>query len=133
MSATLPLRLFPPMTCDCDRVTLPTHAGEEDDPVDDDEGFTVRVADCVFAELALMVAAVGDDTVDVETRKLALVSPPGIITEAGTLAAELLLASPTGMPPAGAADASVTVPVALCPFVTLDGETDRLAMVAVWD
>lgn len=129
VSATLPLTLFPPITSDRERFTLPTQADEDGDV--DEEGLTVTVADCVFAELALIVAVVGDDTVDVETWKLALVCPAGIVTEAGTITAELLLASPAWMPPAGAADASVTVPVAVCPLVTFDGETATLAIVAV--
>lgn len=122
----MPLTLLPPITSDRDRLTLPTHADE-----DGDEGFTVNVADCVFADDALIVAAFADDTVEVETGKLAVVCPAGIVTEAGTVAAELLLVSPTCTPPDGAAAASVTAPVAFCPPVTDDGEMERLAMVAL--
>jgi hypothetical protein len=50
------------------------------------------------------------------------------VKEAGTTAAALLLDNPTCTPPDGAADASVTVPVALWPLVTEEGETERLSM-----
>ncbi len=55
------------------------------------------------------------------TVKVALVAPAGTATLEGTLAAPLLLESPTCAPPAGAAPLSVTVPVEEFPPVTLVG------------
>jgi hypothetical protein len=105
VSATVPLTLFPPMTSDLDKLIEPTQACAA--------GLTVSVAEAVLAEEAVIVAAVGDETVDVETPKVPVVCPAGMVMDAGTVAAGLLLARPTCTPPAGAAEASVTVPVAL--------------------
>jgi len=55
------------------------------------------------------------------TVKVALVAPAGTATLEGTLAAPLLLESPTCAPPAGAAPLNVTVPVEEFPPVTLVG------------
>jgi hypothetical protein len=104
---TFPFTLFPPITSDLESEIDPTQAG------DVVEGFTVIVAEAVFAAEAVMVAEVGDDTVEVVTGKVPVVCPAGMVTIAGTLAAGLLLDNPTATPPAGAAEASVTVPVAL--------------------
>jgi hypothetical protein len=60
-----------------------------------------------------MVAEVGDDTVKAETGNVAVLCPAGMVTDPGTLAAELLLDKSTVTPPTRAAEASVTVPVAL--------------------
>jgi hypothetical protein len=76
-------------------------------------GLTVIVAGTVLAEAAVIVAAVGDDTVEVETGNVPVVCPTGIVMDAGTVAAGLLLARFTCTPLAGAAEASVTVPVAV--------------------
>ena len=38
-----------------------------------DAGFTVTLAACVFADIAVIVAVVGDETVEVETGKVAVV------------------------------------------------------------
>src|SRR5215216_2526947 len=65
----------------------------------------------------------------VDTVKDALVAPAGTVTETGTLAIELELASDTANPPVGAAPESVTVPVALAPEATTDGL--RLSAVAL--
>jgi len=89
---------------------------------------TVSVAEAVFAEEAVSDAVVEDETVDVDTGKLAVVWPAGMVTDAGTLAAALLLDNPTDTPPEGAAEANVTVPVAPWPLVTVEGETEKLAM-----
>src|SRR5215471_16994167 len=59
-----------------------------------------------------MVIAVADVTVLLVTMKVAVVAPAATVTDAGTVAAfVLLLASATTAPPAGAAVAKVTVPV----------------------
>jgi hypothetical protein len=77
------------------------------------EGLTVTVAGSVLAEEAVIVAVVGDDTVEVETGNVPVVCPAGMVTDAGTVAARLLLVRFTCTPFAGAAAASVTVPVAV--------------------
>jgi hypothetical protein len=76
-------------------------------------GVTVSVADAVVAEEAVIVAGSGDETVDVEIGNVPVVCPAGMVTDAGTVAAALLLVRFTCTPLAGAADASVTVPVAV--------------------
>ena len=71
---------------------------------------------------AIMFVAVVIRTTDVLTLNVVLAAPAGIVTLAGTLAAELLLVSATMTPPAGAAALSVTVPVEDCsPPITLVG------------
>lgn len=82
-------------------------------------GFTVSAA--VFETpplVAVIVTAVTAVTVDVVTVNVAVVAPAATVTEAGTVAATLLDASVTTMPPAGAADNKVTVPVLDVPPVT---------------
>src|SRR5580704_10923298 len=93
-------------------------------------GFTVNIAVWVFADTAVMVAVAGVDTVEVETGMVAVVLPAGMMTEAGTVAAELLLAKFTDAPPDGAGCANVTVPVALCPPDTVLGEMEKPLMSA---
>jgi hypothetical protein len=71
-------------------------------------------------------------TLAVEIVKVPLLDPPGIITDAGTVAAALLDDNATSAPPAGATPVSATVPVEVWPPVTLDGfsatlETDTSA------
>jgi hypothetical protein len=105
VSPTVPLTVLPPITFGLASEMLLTQA--------DDDGLTVSVAGIAFADVAVMTAVVDDDTVDVETGTVAVVCPAGIVTEAGTVAAELLLARFTSAPAAGAGAASVTVPVAL--------------------
>jgi hypothetical protein len=106
VNATFPFTLFPPMTSDLEKLIDPTQAGCA-------AGLTVSVAEAALAEEAVIVALVGDETVEVETGNVPVVCPAGMVTDAGTVAAGLLLARPTCTPPAGAAEASVTVPVAL--------------------
>ena len=63
---------------------------------------------------------------NVVTTKLALVAPPGMVTLSGTLAVRgRLLPRFTATPPAGAGLATVTVPVAGVPPVTVVGLTVR--------
>src|SRR5438067_9583930 len=71
-----------------------------------------------------MVTAVAAFTVLVVIAKVAVVALAGTVTEAGTVAAlVLLLASVTTAPAAGAALPSVTVPVLPTPPVTAAGFT----------
>jgi hypothetical protein len=107
VSPTVPLTLLPPITSDRERVIFPTQAA------DDDDGLIVMVAGIEFSEAAVMSAVVDDDTAEVETGTVAVVWPAGMMTEAGTVAAELLLAKFTKAPPDGAGCANVTEPVAL--------------------
>jgi hypothetical protein len=116
------LTVFPPITSDRERVMFPTQAA--------DDGLIVMVAGIAFADVAVMVAVVEEDTVDVEIGTLAVVCPAGIVTDAGTVAAELLLARFTNAPDEGAGCASVTVPVALCPPDTVAGEMEKPLMSA---
>jgi hypothetical protein len=69
------------------------------------------------------VAATDDVTVLVVTVKVAVVFPAATVTEAGTVAAALLLESATDRPPERAALLKVTVPVAAAPPMTLAGLT----------
>jgi hypothetical protein len=64
-----------------------------------------------------------DATDVVLTVKFAVVPPAATVTEAGSVAERLLLASAIEMPPAGAAAVKVTVPVAEFPPTTLVGDT----------
>lgn len=105
--ATVPLTGLPPITSDLENVTDPTQSAFAA------AGLTVSVAEAVLAEEAVIVAVVGDDTAEVETGNVPVVCPAGIVTDAGTVAAALLLARFTCTPLAGAAEASVTEPVAV--------------------
>jgi hypothetical protein len=73
----------------------------------------MSIAEVMLAEEAVIMAVAGDETVEVETGKVPVVCPAGMVMDAGTAAAGLLLARPTCTPLAGAADANVTVPVAV--------------------
>lgn len=74
----------------------------------------------------MIVAVVVLDTVVVEIVKVALVAPAGTVTEAGTVALELLEERFTATPPVGAAPVRVTVPTEEAPPATVFGETVRL-------
>lgn len=88
-------------------------------------GVTVRVVvRTTPPALAVIVTGVDEATAEVEIGKVALVAPAGTVALDGTVAVALLLDRETGKPPAGAADVSRSVPVALLPPVTLVGLTD---------
>lgn len=73
----------------------------------------------------MIVAETEEAIAVVETVNVAVFEPAGTNTEAGTVADKLLDVSATAMPPVGAAEASVIVPVELIPPVTELGETDN--------
>src|SRR5207249_9199141 len=69
-----------------------------------------------------MIATVPTVTVFVATVNVAVVAPAATVTDAGTVAAlVLLLVNATTAPPAGAAALSVTVPVLFAPPVSVAG------------
>src|SRR5262245_8419462 len=70
-----------------------------------------------------MIAAATTVTGLVAIGKVAVASPAATVTETGTVAARLLLASVTTAPPAGAAVPNVIVPVLEIPPVTTVGLT----------
>jgi hypothetical protein len=93
-------------------------------------GATVRMAvglDPPYA--AVSVTGVEEATAVVLTVNEALVPPCGTVTEAGTVAAALLLLKLTTAPPAGACPPSVTVAVDGLPPVTVAGLTLRVPAV----
>ena len=75
--------------------------------------------------MPLIEAAVDVVTALVLTLKLAVVFPVRTVTEAGTVAAGLLLARVTTTPGEGAAPDRVTVAVDALPAVTPEGLTDN--------
>ena len=80
------------------------------------------MAEVVVSRNAVIVTDVLFPTANVVTVKLAEVCPPGTLTMPGTVATdELLVASVTEIPPAGAGELRNTVPVALVPPRTLVG------------
>src|SRR5262245_28176263 len=86
---------------------------------------TVRLADLVaLPTKAVMLTTVFFVTAKVVTLKLAEVCPAGILTTGGTWATDGLFVDRVAkMPPVGAGEAKVTVPVALVPPGTLVGVT----------
>jgi hypothetical protein len=81
-SVTVPVAFPPPDTVE----------GEMEKPLmtadcPPEAGLTVSVADFVFAEVAVIVAVAGADTVLVETWNVAVVWPAGTVTDTGTVAA----------------------------------------------
>jgi len=64
--------------------------------------------------------------------KVTLVAPAGTVTTAGTVTSVLFAEIVTTEPPAGAAEMSLTVPVAVPPAATIDGETVKLVIMAGW-
>lgn len=112
---TVPVELLPPLTLVGLRVSEESVTPELD-------GFMVSEA-CweLLPSVAVITAVVVEPTDVVVTVKLLLVDPEGTVTLLGTLAEELLLLKLTTVPPAGAAELRVTVPVELAPPVTLVG------------
>lgn len=115
LRVTVPVELLPPLTLVGLRVS-------DESVTEDDEGLIVSVACCdVLPSVAVIVAVVIEETDVVVTVKLALVDPLPTVTLLGTLALEVLLLKLTTVPPEGAAELRVTVPVELLPPVTLVG------------
>jgi hypothetical protein len=85
----------------------------------------VTVFDTV-PSLAVMVTDVEATTGFVVNTNVAVVTPGGTVTLAGTAAAVLLTDNVTTVPPAGAKPLSVTVPVETTPPVTVAGLTDTV-------
>lgn len=85
-------------------------------------GLTVSVAVLLDApSVAVMTGETTLATAVVETVNVAEVAPCATVTEVGTVAAALLDASVTTLPPAGAGPVSVTVPVDVAPPATVEG------------
>ncbi len=97
-------------------------------------GVTVSVAVRIpLGKAAERVTVVAVVTAPVLTVKVALVVPAGTVTLAGTEAtAGLLLESASEVPPAGVAAASVTVPWAVPPPVTVVGLTATESELPNW-
>jgi len=141
----------PPAGAAADNVTVPvtpapptTDAGFTVTVVSDTDaaaGFTVSAAVFEMAPLvAVIVTAVTAVTDVVVTVNVAVVAPAATVTLAGTVAAALLDASVTTMPPAGAAADSVTVPVLETPPATDVGfnvtdvsDAAVIVRLAVWE
>ena len=112
LRVTVPVTPAPPTT---DAGLTVTDVSETDAAA----GFTVSAAVLETTPLvAVIVTAVTAVTVVVVTLNVAVVAPAATVTDTGIVAAALLDASVTTMPPAGAADNKVTVPVLTVPPVT---------------
>ena len=124
VKVTSPCSESPPSTAPSGMVTAPTQGGGAG-------GLIVSDAESEFAEVAVIVAVVVEDTGVVLTGKLAVVAPEATTTEGGVVAAGLLLARFTSTPEPGAGALTVTVPVALDPPVTEGGAMVRPVIVPV--
>jgi hypothetical protein len=103
LKVTVPWELTPPSTEVGLRLT--------DDNTTEVGGVTVKEAVLdTLRYVAVMVAVVEAETAEVEMVNETLELPAGTVTEAGVLAADLLLLSVTTAPPGGAHPVSVTVP-----------------------
>jgi hypothetical protein len=115
VNVTVPVELFPPLT-------LVGLSVSDESVTDEDAGLMVSVAWFeLLPSVAVIVAVVIAVTDVVVTVKFVLVDPAGTVTLLGTVALELLLLRLTTLPPEGAAELNVTVPVELVPPVTLVG------------
>lgn len=117
-SVTVPLRLAPP-TAVVGETVRPASAAEEDD-----EAVTVSVEESrsplSVAPISVVELAV---CANVVMAKEAEVAPAGTVMEAGVVAAAIFeLARATGVPPDGAAEVRVTVPLTAVPPVTFAAE-----------
>ena len=92
-------------------------------------GFRVSSVVMTFADVAVIVATSAVPTGEVVTAKVPCVSPSGMMSDEGTVALPLLLASVTSTPPEPAALDSVTVPVAPLPDSTGFGAMLKLPIV----
>jgi hypothetical protein len=112
-----------PVAVNCCVVPLTTEefAGVTAIDTSDGGGLIVSCAVAVPLYVAVIVAVVGVLTVFVVTVNVAVPLPANTVTLPGTVAAVLSLDRVTVAPPAGAADANVTVPVELFPAVTAFG------------
>ena len=106
-SVTVPVRLAPP-TAVVGAMVRPASTAEEDD-----EAVTVSVEEsCSPFRVAPISAVAFTVCANVVTAKEAEVAPAGTVTEAGVVAAPgLELARATGVPPEGAAEVRVSVPL----------------------
>jgi hypothetical protein len=92
LRVTVPVEILPPATDGGAIATLSSVPG-----------VTVKVAFVDWPpDVAVITAAVLVETPFVVMVKVAVVAPDGTVTNAGTLAAALLLTRPTSAPPAGA-------------------------------
>ena len=113
VKVTVPVLAAPPVTA----------VGFSESTATPADGLTVRFA---FTDPPLYVAVIVTDAVAVTAWLVAVnvaaVAPAGIVSDAGTFAAlVLLLLRAATMPPAGAAVARVTVPVLVAPPETVAG------------
>jgi hypothetical protein len=134
LSVTLPIKLLPPMIDAAERINDPGQeaaVGWPPEPPELPAGLMVSPADTVFADVAVIVAIVVEVTGVVVIGNDPLDCPSGTVTEGGTPAAVLLLDSVAVTPPEGAGADNVSVPVAPCPPVTVEGTMVRLVMVPV--
>lgn len=115
LRATVPVVVDPPGTVGGLKLTLPMV------PRPPEGGFTVRVAEVLTPEVAVIVAAVEVETAVVVTVKETLPWPAGTRTLAGTPAEPLLEDNEMVSPPAPAGAPRVTVPVEEDPPVTAAG------------
>ena len=109
----------PPVGAFADSVTV---------PVAEFAAVTARFADAEypFASVPAIVAVLFAVTALVVTVNVAVLAPAATVSDAGTVANDWLETSFTTNPPVGALAVKVTVPVAVCPPVTLVGETVRV-------